>query len=197
MCKKGCIVAREGKFIGALSNAFSEARAWKLTTFMVGGLAVALAVALVWSSADRPVVLVPAGFAESHGRVTVSPSSGRSSPGYISQIALGDLSLALDWQPDDVVTQYRRFLNRLTNSEYAAESVPLMAKAHRDQANDVSQSFYPNRVYVNLQKLSAKVYGVLERWEGGKRVLHSPIEYRVTYDNEGGYLHVASLKIAR
>ena len=188
-------MAKEGKFIGALSNAFSEARAWKLTTFGVGGLAALLAFALVWSSAERPVVLVPAGFAESHGRVTVSPSTGQSSPGYLSQVALGDLSLALDWEPDDVVTQFRRFLNRLTNSEYAAESISLMSQAHRDQANDASQSFYPNRVYVNLENLSVKVSGMLSRWEGGKRVLHSPVVYRVSYSSEGGYLHVASLKI--
>ena len=189
-------MAREGKFISSLSNAFSEARAWKLTTFTVAGLAAVLAFALVLSASNKPVVLVPAGFAESHGRVTVTPATGRSSPGYISQIALGDLSLALDWQPDDVVTQYRRFLNRLTDSEYAAENVSLMAQAHQDEANDVSQVFYPNRVYVNLQKLSVRVSGVLSRWEGGKAVLHSPVEYKVNYSNEGGYLHVASLKIS-
>lgn len=190
-------MARERKFIGSLSNAFSEVRAWKLTTFTVGGLAALLAFALVMSASDKPIVLVPAGFAESHGKVTVAPSSGRSSPGYISQIALGDLSLALDWQPDDVVTQYRRFLNRLTNAEYASENITLMSEAHRDQANDVSQSFYPNRVFVNLAKLTVKVSGVLSRWEGGKQVLHSPVEYKVSYANEGGYLHVASLKITR
>ena len=188
-------MAREGKFISSLSNAFSEARAWKLTTYMVAGLAAVLAFALVWNAANKPVVLVPVGFAESHGRVTVAPSTGRSSPGYISQIALGDLSLALDWQPDDVVTQYRRFLNRLTDAEYAAESVSLMSQAHHDQADDVSQSFYPSRVFVNVAKLSVKVFGVLSRWDGNKRVLHSPIEYEVKYSNEGGYLHVASLKI--
>jgi type IV conjugative transfer system protein TraE len=164
---------------------------------MVAALAAVLAFALVLSASEKPVVLVPAGFAESHGRVTVSPSSGRSSPGYLSQIALGDLSLALDWQPDDVITQYRRFLNRLTNSEYASENIALMSEAHRDQANDVSQSFYPNRVFVNLPKLTVKVSGVLSRWEGGKQVLHSPVEYKVGYSNEGGYLHVSSLKITQ
>ncbi|MHB1826372.1 MAG: TraE/TraK family type IV conjugative transfer system protein [Steroidobacteraceae bacterium] len=195
--RKRYIVARERKFIGSLSNAFSEVRAWKVTTFMVAALAAVLAFALVLSASEKPVVLVPAGFAESHGRVTVSPSTGRASPGYLSQIALGDLSLALDWQPDDVVTQYRRFLNRLTNSEYAAENIALMSEAHRDQANDVSQSFYPNRVFVNLPKLTVKVSGVLSRWEGGKQVMHSPVEYKVSYSNEGGYLHVSSLKITQ
>ncbi|MGC8519383.1 MAG: TraE/TraK family type IV conjugative transfer system protein [Steroidobacteraceae bacterium] len=189
-------MAREGKFLSSLSNAFSEARAWKLTTFIVSGFAAVLAIALVWSAADRPVVLVPVGFAESHGRVTVAPSTGRASPGYLSQIALGDLSLVLDWEPDDVVTQYRRFLNRLTDSEYAAESVTLMSQAHHDQTEDISQSFYPTRVFVNVGKTSVKVYGVLSRWDGNKRVLHSPIEYEVRYSNEGGYLHVASIKIA-
>ena len=190
-------MAGNGKFIGSLSNAFAEVRAWKLTTFLLGGLAAFLALMLVVSATHKPVVLVPVGFAESHGKVTVAPSTGRSSPGYISQIALGDLSLALDWQPDDVVTQYRRFLNRLTNSEYAAENISLMSQARGDQANDVSQSFFPNRSYVNLQELTVKVSGVLSRWEGGKQVLHSPVEYKVSYSNEGGYLHVASLKISQ
>jgi len=190
-------VARERKFIDSLSNAFSEVRAWKFTTFAAVGLAAVLAFALGVSASDKPVVLVPMGFAESHGRVTVAPSSGRSSPGYMSQLALGDLSLALDWQPDDVVTQYRRFLNRLTNAEYASENISLMSEAHRDQAHDISQSFFPNRVFVNPQKLTVKVSGVLSRWEGGKQVMHSPVEYTVGYSNEGGYPHVASLKITR
>ena len=95
------------------------------------------------------------------------------------------------------MTQYRRFLNRLTNSEYAAENVSLMSQAHQDEANDVSQVFYPNRVYVNPQKFSVRISGVLSRWEGGKQVLHSPVEYKMIYSNEGGYLHVASLKISQ
>lgn len=186
-----------GKYLDALANAFSEARAWKLTTFVVSGLTVLLAIALVWSSADRAVVLVPAGFAESQGRVHVAPASGGGSPAYLSQIALGDLALALNWQPDDVIEQYQRFLNRLTDAQYAAQSIALMSEAQRDQANDVSQSFYPDRVFVDPASLSVKVSGMLTRWDGDKQVLHSPAQYQVSYAGEEGYLHVESLKIVQ
>jgi type IV conjugative transfer system protein TraE len=194
---RGYAVAGKVKYLDALANAFSEARAWKLTTFVVSGLSVFLVVALIWSSADKAVVLVPAGFAESHGRVTVTPATGSGSPEYLSQIALGDLALALDWQPNDVIEQYQRFLNRLTDAQYAAQNISLMSEAQHDQANDVSQSFYPDRVYVDPPHLSVKVSGMLTRWQGDKQVLHAPAEYEVRYAGEDGYLHVESLKITQ
>jgi len=185
----------KGRYLNTLSNAFSEARAWKLTTFVVSAFAALLLISLMWVASHTPVVLVPQGFAESHGKVTVSQASGGTSPQYLSQIALGDLGLALNWEPNDVIQQYQRFLNRLTISDYASENIPLMSQAKADQANDTTESFFPDRVFVNVEKKTVKVYGTLNRWDGSNLVLHENVEYLVKYANEDGYLHVASLTI--
>jgi len=181
-----------------LANAFSEARAWKLTTFVVTGLCAVLAIALIWQSHTTPVVLVPAGFAETQGKVTVQPQTFQgTSPDYLAQVALGDLALILTWQPSNVELQYQRFLNRTTSELYQDQNVKLLADALKHRQTGTSQSFYPENVQVDVNSGRVIVDGYLVRWEGDKEVLRTRSRFTVTYRNQKGFLHVADLKISQ
>lgn len=184
------------RYTDILANAFSEARAWKLTTLCVSGLCAMLAITLVWQAASTPVVLVPAGLAESSERVTINPRNFEgTSPDYLAQTALGDLALILNWQPSNVELQYQRFLNRLTSVQYARQSAPLIAEAQRHRSTGASQSFFPEDVQVDLRAGRVMVKGYLVRWEGSKEVLRQPARFAVTYVNQKGFLYVADIEL--
>lgn len=186
------------KYPDSLINAFHEIHAWRLACVALAALGAFLASALVWESHNATVVLVPAGFAESQGKITVEPNSHAGvSPDYLSQVALGDLSLILDWQPLNVAKQYQRFLNRTTTELYARENVRLLAEADQHQKDSESQSFYPADVQVNVKQAQAIITGTLVRWVGDKEVTRTQIKYAVTYSSQKGFLHVANVEISK
>lgn len=186
------------KYLDILANAFSEARAWRLTTFAVTGLCAMLAITLVWQAQSTPMILVPAGFAETQGKVSVHPKDFTStSPDYLAQTALGDLALVLTWQPSNVALQYQRFLNRTTSELYASQNVDLLAEAQKYRSLGASQSFYPERVRVDLKMARVVVDGYLVRWEGDKEVLRTQSRFTVTYVNQKGFIHVADLTLSK
>ena len=56
-----------------LANAFSEVRAWKLTTLSLAALCAVLVIALIFQASSTPIVLVPYGVAAEQTRMKVSP----------------------------------------------------------------------------------------------------------------------------
>jgi len=188
----------KARYTDILVNAFSEVRAWKATTLCVTGLCAMLALALIWQTQNTPTILIPAGFAETTGKVSVHPKDFRNtSPDYLAQTALGDLALILTWHPDNVVMQYQRFLNRTTSALYADQNVSLLAEAEKHRQTGVSQSFYPEEVKVDLKAARVVVDGFLVRWEGSKEVLRRKSRFSVTYVNHKGFLHVANLELVK
>jgi hypothetical protein len=187
---------KKPSFTELMSNAFAEIRAWKLTSLVLASLCAVLAICVIYEANSRTTVLIPANVAVLDGPVKVSPSGafGNTSPNYLSQIALGDLSLILDWQPSNVQLQYERFLNRCTPSLYARENVRLLAKAAKHQAGGESQSFYPDITQVNLKTGQVIVDGYLVRWTGGKQLVKVRQRFIVTYRMQDGYLHVADIQ---
>ncbi|MDR5726920.1 MAG: TraE/TraK family type IV conjugative transfer system protein [Terriglobia bacterium] len=186
------------KYLESIHNAFSEAKAWRYATFVVSGLCAFLGIALMIQAGHTPVVLVPAGFSQTHGPVVVEPGArSGTNPDYLAQAALADLHLILDWSPDNVTLQFRRFLNRTTSALYARENVQLLAQAQDDEKNDVSEGFYPEKVEVDVQDRKVEVYGSLIRWTGDKQVMRSEEKFTVTYVNQEGYLHVADLVLSQ
>jgi type IV conjugative transfer system protein TraE len=186
------------RYTDILANAFSEVRAWKLTTIAVSCLCAVLAMALIWQTQSTPIVLVPAGLAENQGRIVVEPNAGSgTSPDYLSQIALGDLALVLTWQPDNVLLQFQRFLNRATSELYARENVRLLAEAETHRKEGSSQSFYPETVQVNVKAAQVVIDGYLVRWTGEKESVRTKSRFTVTYQIQKGFLHVADLELTR
>ena len=187
---------KKPSFTELLSNAFGEIRAWKLTSLILACLCAFLTISVIYEANSRTTVLVPANVAMLQGPVKVSPSGafGNTSPAYLSQIALGDLALILDWQPSNVELQYQRFLNRCTPSLYARENVRLLAKAQKHQASGESQGFFPDITQVNLKTGQVLVDGYLVRWSGSKQLVRVRQRFIVTYRMQDGYLHVANVQ---
>lgn len=186
------------RYTDILANAFSEARAWKMTTLAVSCLCALLAFTLVWQARNTPTVLVPANFAELNGKVSVHPADfAGTSPDYLAQIALGDIALILTWQPANVEMQYQRFLNRTTSELYSRENVRLLADARDLRSAGTSQAFYPEAVQVDLKGNRVVVDGFLVRWEGSKESVRNKTRVIVTYRNQKGFPHVANLELTQ
>ena len=186
-------------YTDTLANAFSEIRAWKLTTIVLACFSAALAITLVYQAQTQSVILVPYGLATSQGQVKVAPGGDFAGSGadYLGQIALGDLSLILDWQPDDVSLQYQRFLNRTTSDLYARENVRLLDEAKTHHAAGESQAFYPETVQVDIKGGRVVVDGYLVRWTGDKEIVRVKQRIIVSYRIQKGFLHVANVELQK
>jgi len=187
------------KYTDAVANAFSEAKAWRAASVLLGLVVGILAIALVMQSRATPLTLVPANFASSSGPITVQPTKdfSESSPDYLAQIALGDLALVLNWTPENVEVQHQRFLNRMTPELYAEQNVAMMTQAVEFKRNSTTQSFYPSITKVSSTGSQVVVQGTLVRWTGEKESIRVKVVYTINYAKSRGYAHVASLKIQK
>jgi hypothetical protein len=191
------------KYSDAVANAFSEAKAWRAASLLLGLVVGILAIALVMQSRATPLTLVPMDFATSKGNVTIQPTKdfGASSADYIAQLALGDLALVLNWTPENVQVQHMRFMNRMTPDLYAEQNVTLSAQAAEFRSNSTTQSFYPNTTKVGngdgAGSSKVIVEGTLVRWTGEKESIRIRVSYVLSYAKYRGYAHVSSLKIQK
>jgi type IV conjugative transfer system protein TraE len=187
------------KYTDAVANAFSEAKAWRAASVLLGLVVGILSIALVMQSRATPLTLVPYDFATSKGNITVQPTKdfSESSPDYLAQLALGDLALVLNWTPENVELQHQRFLNRMTPELYAEQNVAMMTQAVEFKSNSTTQSFYPTTTKVGNKGSQVVVEGTLVRWTGEKESVRVHVTYTITYAKTRGFAHVASLKIQK
>lgn len=184
------------QYLDVIANAFKTTQAWRSAAFVLGAIAVALAFALISATRNTPVVLVPYSLASNTGKMTVTTSGGLrgTSVDYVANVALGDLSLILDFTPDNVQEQYERFLNRVTESLYGSQKDALMAQATDNKGKGITQAFYPSSVRVTPDGTKAYVAGVQIRWVAGREIQRVKLTYVITYQSYKGYLHVADLR---
>lgn len=184
------------QYLDVVSNAFKTSSAWRSAFFVSGAIAVALAFALISSAKNTPVVLVPQNFAMESGnmKVTTNGEIRGTSSEYLADVALGDLAMILDFTPDNVVTQYQRFFNRLTSSLYGAEKDTLLGQAKELEKKGITQSFFPSDVRVTPDGKMVYVKGTQIRWTAGKEMQRVNIRYRITYTFYKGYLHISDLR---
>lgn len=184
------------KHIDLASNAFRAVQAWKFATFALAAVTAVLATALVYQARNLPMVLVPHDLATFDKSMKV-PLNGQlrgTSHEYLSNVALGDLSLILNFTPDDVVMQHRRFLNRLTEELHGQQREVLLAQAEDFRKRAVTQSFFPLNVKVSSDFKRVEISGTQLRWVGGKESVRAAVKYTITYRMFKGYLHVADLR---
>lgn len=183
-------------YLDLSANAFKAIQAWKFATFALALVTGFLSFALVYQARNLPVVLIPHDLATTDKSMQV-PLNGQlrgTSHEYMSNAALSDLSLILNFTPDNVKTQYLRFMNRLTESTYGVQREILLAQAEEFRSRAVSQSFYPGEVKVSSDFKRVEVTGTQLRWVGGKESVRSTVTYYVTYSMFKGYLHVSDLR---
>lgn len=184
------------KFIDLSSNAFKAVQAWKFATFSLAIVVSVLSASMVYQSRNLPVVLVPHDLASSDKKMSV-PLNGQlrgTSHEYLANAALSDLSLILNFTPDNVLHQHQRFMNRLTESLYGQQRENLLAQAEEFRRRAVTQSFYPQDVKVSSDFTKVEVTGTQLRWVGGKESVRSAVTYYVTYSMFKGFLHVSDLR---
>jgi hypothetical protein len=186
---------KKTRYIDSIANAFSEARAWRATTLLLGALVVALVALNIYQSANKPTVLVPYEFAANKTPVTVETTGeiAGTSEEYLTNLALADLALVMNFTPDTVRTAHLRFLNRLTPDLSATQRAELASQAERYRTESRSQSFYPSDTRL-VAKNKVEVTGTVVQWTGDKEVLRAKTTYVVTYVIKQGYFHVADLR---
>jgi type IV conjugative transfer system protein TraE len=182
-------------YLDVVANAFKTAQAWRTATLVVSAVAVMLAFALVSSARNTPVVLVPEALATSGERMTVTTNGeirGTSNE-YVANVAMGDLSLILNFTPENVVTQHKRFLNRVTDDLYVQQKEALLAQANQLKKDNLTQSFFPSEVRVAPEGNRAVIQGTQIRYVAGKEMQRVSLTYVISYKVYKGYMHVADL----
>lgn len=184
------------QYLDVMANAFKAKEAWRMATFIVSGIAVMLAFGLVNQSRNTPVVLVPMEVATAKGpmEVTTNGVINGTSQEYAANIALGDLSLILNFTPETVQTQYKRFLNRLTDSLYGSQKEALLGQADQLRRDGITQSFFPVEVNVNTASDRVEITGTQLRYRAGTELQRDRITYSISYKVYKGYMHVSDLQ---
>jgi type IV conjugative transfer system protein TraE len=182
-----------------IANAFQTVRAWQAATLVVGAVAVSLAVGLVYMARNTPTILVPFDFAANnqHVKVTTNGEIRGTSNEYLVNTAVGDIALITNFTPDTVITQYERFLNRMSGPLYATQRDTLRVDAKQLRTDATTQAFFPNektRVLSGGDKV--EVSGTLIRWIGDREILRQQMTYVITYTVFRGFFHVADIRTA-
>lgn len=183
-------------YLDTLSNAFNAVKAWRFATFSLAAVLLVLVYALIYQARNTPVLVIPHDFASANGRmqVAVNGEIRGTSAEYMANLALSDLSLILNFTPDNVITQHQRFLNRVTEDLYGTQREALLAQADEYKRRAMTQSFFPEDVKVSQKSDKVEVSGTQIRWMGGKEVLRNRVTYVVTYKIYKGFAHVADLR---
>lgn len=186
-------------YLQVVNNAFQAKSAWRYASFVLGAISVLLAHALISSVNNQPVVLITHEMASSTGRMTVKTSGEirGTSDEYTANVAMADLGLILNFTPDNIITQHRRFLNRVTESLYSTSAQKLLADAELLKADNISQSFHPLKVQVSSKGDKVYVSGVQIRYHGTSELQRENLEYVLTYSRYKGFFFVADLSQSR
>lgn len=184
------------RYLDVVANAFSTAKAWRMSAMVLAGVVAFLAYALVYQARNTPVILIPHDLATA-GKTMQVATNGEirgTSFEYMANTGLSDLTLILNFTPDSVLTQHQRFLNRVTEDLYGQQRENLLAQAEEFKRRSMTQSFYPDNVKVSNDSTKVEISGTQIRWMGGKETLRTSVTYVLTYSVFKGYLHVADLR---
>lgn len=182
-------------YLQVVANAFQAKNAWRAACFAVSAVALVLAYALTQSVRNTPIALITHEMASTTGRMTVTTAGelrGTSNE-YLANVAMADLGLILNFTPDNVVTQHKRFLNRVTESLYSSSGTQLLAQADLLKSDGITQSFHPSDVDVSSKGDKVFVKGTQIRYRGTNELQRATLEYVITYKRYRGFLHVADL----
>ena len=183
--------------LNSISTAFKAVQAWKFATGVLSVICGVLVYGIVQQANDKPVVLLPYEAAISVNDKMVIPTNGsfkNMDVNYISNIASNDISLLLNYVPENVLAQRKRFISRLTPQSAALYREDLDMEAQALFKEGKSQSFSPLKIEVLPNSGQVKVSGKLVRVLGGQVVLDTGITYLLSYKSSQGYLHVSEVK---
>lgn len=174
-------------------NAFQSVQAWKSLAIMEMGALILSFIGLVWLANNQTVILIPQNFAAT-AKGPVNLNLGEPfSPDYLSALAKGDITLLLNWTPENIDTQYGAFISRLTPAIHDAQREILLAEAKQHTNEGLTQSFYSTRTFAKGSEVT--LHGILVRATGGKEIYRGPAVFAIDYANVGGgYLNVNGVR---
>ncbi len=183
-------------YLDVVANAFKAQQAWRFASYTLAGVVALLAYFLVYQARNTPVILVPYDLAANTERVKVSVNGELrgTSYEYMANMGLSDLTLILNFTPDNVISQHQRFLNRVTEDLHGSQNINLLAQAQDFKTRAITQSFYPSSIKVSPDSTSVEISGTQLRWVGGKESVRSSVTYIVTYSVFKSFLHVSDLR---
>lgn len=182
-------------YLSATANANRATQAWRYASFLLGAMAIAFAYLFVTQVRNSPVVLVPFELATSKGNmaVMVNGEMRGTNAEYLANLGLSDLTLILNFTPDNVISQHQRFLNRLTEDLYGQQRETLLAQAEDFRRRAITQAFYTSNIKVSADSTKVEITGTQIRWIGGKDNRTS-VTYVLTYKSFKGFMHVSDLR---
>lgn len=183
------------QYLDLVANAFKTAQAWRFASFTLAAVVVMLTYFVIYQARNTPVVLVPFDLAASTERMKVSVNGELrdTSAEYLSNVALSDITLILNFTPDNVVSQYQRFLNRVTEEVYGNQNAKLLSDADNYKKRGITQTFFPASIKVRAETSQVEINGTQLQWVGGKESVRSTVTYVITYSVTKQFLHVADL----
>ena len=184
------------QYLDLVANAFKTAQAWRFAAFTLAGVVLLLAYFLVYQARNTPVVLVPHDLAANNERVKVSVNGELrgTSFEYMANTGLSDLTLILNFTPENVISQHQRFLNRVTDELYGTQNTRLLAEAENFKKRAITQSFYPSAIKVSPDSTQVEITGTQLQWIGGKESVRSTVTYIITYAVTKQFVHVSDLR---
>jgi type IV conjugative transfer system protein TraE len=182
-------------YLGATANANRATQAWKYASFLLGGMAIAFAYLFVGQVRNAPIALIPYDLATAKGNMTVNVNGELrgTNAEYVANLGLSDLTLILNFTPDNVISQHQRFLNRLTEELYGTQRENLLAQAEDYKRRSYTQAFYTSGVKVSSDSSTVEITGTQIRWIGGKDI-RTTVTYVLTYKSYKGFMHVSDLR---
>lgn len=183
-------------YLEVIHNLFAAKQAWKFAAFVLAGISAFLAYSLVYQARNTPVVLVPHSLIANTDRVKVATSGDirGTSAEYMANLAMSDLSLILNFTPDNVQSQHLRFLNRVTEELYGNQKDTLTAAANDLKRRGITQSFFPSNVKVSGDSTRVEVAGTQIRWSGSTEIMRTNMTYIITYKVYKEFMQISDLR---
>lgn len=193
MSKK--IDEKSNKYLYQLTY-FAKARAvWMFVSFVFAVVVIGQALVITNLATHKEIRLVPYNLALADKEITLK--HGVTDPSYLTYLAIADSGLVLNWTPENIKTQYARFLVRTCPNLYSKQKVTMLKEADDFRKEVLTQQFHVLKTSVNPDENTVLLEGVLERWKAGRPVYNSPTSYKLEYQFTGsGLMCVSGLEIA-
>ncbi len=121
-------------------------------------------------------------------------SSNEVDSAYLDAVSLSILSLKLNINPKTVSASHQHLLSFVDSDHYAAFSKTLSQEKEVIVEDDMSSSFYLERISSNPSHLISEVSGILHRFVGTRSIEPVKVHYLLSYDYQNGRIQIKSFE---
>ncbi len=183
---------KQSTYTSLAANLAQKLSSWFTVAIVMLGMNIYLGIQMGVNAANQPVRLVPCGFDQADGPVTVT-NNGSGNEQYISLIGQGDIALLTTWTPGTVFDRFSRLLNRMTPEMYAAWGTTLLSDATQHASSMTSQAFFVSSVFADKAN-EVEIRGNFRLWEGKEEMNNESKWFRIKYRYIGDMPMIASIE---